>query len=116
MLESLKNAILDPAATIESYIELLAKLAELPDILDDYQESLEGLDEEEKGEEVGKLVATAILNFASPSKAQLLNKLAKIKLGKAAVKVGKGTRGESLKGLVKWQPKSLVSGIPIREV
>ena len=116
LLESLKNAILDPAATIESYIELLAKLAELPDILDDYQESLEGLDEEEKGEEVGKLVATAILNFASPSKAQLLNKLAKIKLGKAAVKVGKGTRGESLKGLVKWQPKSLVSGIPIREV
>jgi hypothetical protein len=80
----LVEAILDPKATVEGYIALIANIPELPGILAEYTDELiNEEDEEKRAETVGNLLMEAILAVSPSPKVALKSDLAR-KLGKAA--------------------------------
>ena len=94
--EALKNratglvdALLDPLATIEGYITLLSTIPQLPELIDQYvDEFLYDLDDEERAEQLGKLLTEAVLLVVPSPSITNLSGITK-RLGKAAGEVAR---------------------------
>jgi hypothetical protein len=88
MLPSLLRLALDPKGTLQSYIDLLASIPDLPELLKEYYNAFYGLSEEERAEGLGQLLTELLLTL-TPTRKLHVGQIAslKSKLGKAADKV-----------------------------
>jgi hypothetical protein len=95
ILEGFVDLLNNPIATVEGIIEGLSNLPEVPGLIFEYLETIEG-NEEAKGQEIAEFITEQLATILSPNKVKVLAQLSKSKLGAAALKVS-----ESLKSFIK---------------
>ena len=91
VITGLVSVLENPLASVESIIAFIELMPELPGLIGEYVESIEG-NEEEKGKEIGEFIGRVVLSAASPGTVKLLRKfstLSKNKLALAATKVAR---------------------------
>jgi hypothetical protein len=71
VLESFADLVNNPIATIEGIIEGLSNLPEVPGLIFEYLETIEG-NEEAKGQEIAEFIVEQLTTILSPNKVKLL--------------------------------------------
>jgi hypothetical protein len=97
------EVMLNPASMVSDYVGLLLTIPRLPALIEHYtDEFCHELDDEQRAEQLGKLITEAVL-LALPSKKKITNLAAvKHKLGKAAGKLSEKGLVIEAGGCVQW--------------